>query len=141
MEISVFATDRLSGRASCGDEFVQKSAGALGERVDTDCDQIAAADPAKRCVLEDQGRSVFSSDREHLLSPDDPPFIFAVAGDACALQSRLVPNSVYRFAPLARVDGLRFDVLFDLAKRTLPGLAITSKVFAVLDVGWNRLVG
>src|SRR5262245_31191910 len=119
MEISVFAADRLSGRASCGDEFVQKSAGAVGERVDPDCNQIAAADTTKRCVLEDQGRSIFSSDREHLLSPDDPALIFAVAGHDCPLQSRLVPNAVHRSASLAGVDGLRFDVLFDLAKRTL----------------------
>src|SRR2546422_11669645 len=107
----------------------------MGKRIDSDRNQIASADPAKRSVVENQDRSVFPSHGEYRLPPDDRTLFFADARNDREVQPGLVPDALYRSASVARFDRFGFDLLFYLAKGTLSGLEISSAVPAFPHVG------
>src|SRR5207253_1288257 len=90
MEVSVSAAHRLPRRTSCRNEFFQKPAGAVGERIDSDCHQTASANPQEQSALEDKDRSIFPSHGEHFLSADDRAVVPAAARHDRETQSGLV---------------------------------------------------
>ena len=90
--------------------------------------------------MENQDRSILSSDRKYFLSIDDCALVLAAAGHDRPVQPGLVSDALYRPASMAGFDGVGFNLLFDCAKRALSGLEGSPEVSAVPDVGGNRPV-
>ena len=129
-----------AGRSAGRDERVQVAAAPLGQRLDPDLPQAAAADPARRPAARRQGGGVLPPHRQlqlpadvRALGPDVP-----VHGDP--LQHGLVRDAAHRRAAVLRGDVLVLQLLHGLPARDPHGLARAAEVPAVPDVGRHRAV-
>src|SRR5215831_13697802 len=122
MEVPLFAAHRLPGRVTRRNELLQNPTISLGERAHSDSYQAAAAHHEEQSSVEDQDRSLLSSDREHRISTDDRALVPDAAGHDCSIQSRLVPDALYRSSLVARVDGFGVHVLSCFSTRALSRL-------------------
>ena len=119
-----FLPDRGRAGGTAGrDERVQVAAAPLGQGLDPDVPQAAAAHPRVEPAARREGRGVLPPDRELQLRPDGAALDPDVPGHGDPLQHGLVRDAAHRRAAVLRGDGLGGQLLHRLPAR---GLSRTS---------------
>ena len=106
-----------AGRSAGGDELVQVAAAPLGEGLDPDLPQAAAAHPAVEHAARREGRGVLPPDRELQLPADVRAVGADGAVDGHPLQHGLVRDAAHRRAAVLRGDGVGGQLLHGLPAR------------------------
>ena len=120
----VFVPDAdRAGRSAGRDERVQVAAAPLGEGLDPDVPQAAAAHPAVEPAARRQGRGVLPPHGELQLHPDVRALGPDVPVDGHPLQHGLVRDAAHRRAAVLRGDVLVLQLLHGLPARDAHGLA------------------
>ena len=141
LEVRVPAQPGVAGRAAGRDELVQVAAAPLGEGLDPDLPQAAAADPALEHLAAREGRGVLPPHRQLQL----PAHVRAVGADGAVdghpLQHGLVRDAAHRRAAVLRGHGVGGQFLHGLPARAAPRLDHPPQVPAVPDVDRHRSDG
>ena len=106
-----------AGRSAGRDERLQVAAAPLGEGLDPDLPQAAAADPAVEPAARREGRGVLPPDGELQLHPDVHPVDPDVPVDGDPLQHGLVRDDAHRRAAVLRGDVLVLQLLHGVPAR------------------------
>src|SRR5271157_2558304 len=139
MEVSLSAGRRMSGRVAGGDDRIQDAAGALGEGVDPGLQENTSQGVRERRIAARENRSLLSPDGQPQLSADDRAFRFADARHDYSLLSGMVPDALYRPAPVHGFDVLHFQLLSGFAEGTVSEkLAAIAALPATVDGSGNR---
>ena len=112
-----------AGRSAGRDERLQVAAAPLGEGVDPDLPQAAAADPEVGAAARREGRGVLPPHGELQLHPDVHPVDPDVPVDGDPLQHGLVRDDAHRRAAVLRGDVLVLQLLHGLPARDPSRLA------------------
>ena len=112
-----------AGRSAGRDERVQVAAAPLGEGLDPDLPQAAAAHPARRPAARRQGRSVLPPDGELQLHPDVRALGPDVSVHGDPLQHGLVRDAAHRRPAVLRGDVLVLQLLHGVSARDSHRLA------------------
>src|SRR6478609_2958353 len=115
MEVYLSAGCRVSSRTACGDDRIQDSAGALGQRPDSDGKENSSACAQKRPAVSRETRGVVSPHRELELSAHGDFVSSAFAGHGDPLLPGLVSDAVHRHSTLPGIDVFDFKLLSCLA--------------------------
>ncbi len=138
LEVRLPARPGRAGGSAGRDELLQVAAAPLGEGVDPDLPQAAAAHPALGPAAARQGRGVLPPDRQLQLPAD----VRAVGADGPVdghpLQHGLVRDAAHRRAAVLRGDGVGGQLLHGLPARAAQGLDDARQVPAVPDVDRHR---
>ncbi len=103
-----------AGRSAGRDELLQVAAASLGEGVDPDLHEAAAADPALEPAAVGQGRGVLPPLGELQLPADVAAVGADVPGDVGPLQHGLDGDAAHRRAAVLRGDGVGRQLLHRL---------------------------
>ena len=106
-----------AGRSAGRDERVQVAAAPLGQGLDPDVPQAAAADSAREPAARRQGRGVLPPDGELQLPADVRPLGADVPVHGDPLQHGLVRDAAHRRAAVLRGDVLGLQLLHGLPAR------------------------
>ena len=141
LAVRLRARSHRAGRSAGRDERVQVAAAPLGEGVDPDVPQAAAADPARRiCRSAVKAEAFF-----HLTANFNYPLMVRAVGadvpvDGHPLQHGLVRDAAHRRAAVLRGDVFGLQLLHGLPARAARRLARAHPVPAVPDVDRHRPV-
>src|ERR1019366_768242 len=142
MEVSVSARRRMSGRVAGGDDRVQDAAGALGQGADPSLKENTAQGFRQRRLATPENRSRVSPDGQHQLSADDSALGFADARHAHSFLPGMVPDALYRPAPVHGFDVFDFQLLPGFAEGTFSKeLATIAALPATVDGSGDRADG
>src|SRR5437016_3762218 len=139
MEVCLSAGRRMSGRVARGDDCTQDAAGALGQGVDPGLEENTPPGASEQRISIREDRSLLSPDGQPQLSADDRAFGFADARHDYSLLSGMVPDALYRSAPVHGFDVLHFQLLSGFAKGTVSEkLAAIAPLPAIVNGSGNR---
>src|SRR6266478_6098423 len=142
MEVRVFAGRRMPGRVAGGDDCIQDAAGALGQGVDPGFQENTPTDVSEQRISIRENRSLLSSNGEPQLSADDRALGLYDARHDYSLLPGMVPDALYRPAPVHGFDVLDFQLLSGFAEGTISEtLAAIAALPAAIDGSRNRADG
>src|ERR1700686_2081826 len=104
MEVCLSPGRRMSGRVAGGDDRIQDAAGALGQGVDPGLQENTPQGARERRISSREDRGLLSPDGEPQLSADDRAVGFTDACNDYSLLPGMVPDALYRPAPVYGVD-------------------------------------
>src|SRR5258708_1737973 len=119
MEVCLSAGRRVSGRVAGGDDRIQDAASALGQGVDPGLEENTPPGVSEQRISIREDRSFLSSDGQPQLSADDRAFGFADARHDYSFLPGMVPDALYRPAPVHGFDLLHFQFLSGFAEGTV----------------------
>ena len=128
LAVRVRAGRDRAGRSAGRDERLQVAAAPLGEGLDPDLPQAAAADPAVEPAARREGRSVLPPDGELQLHPDVRAVHPDVPVDGDPLQHGLVRDDPHRRAAVLRGDLLVLQLLHGVPARAAQGLGRAAEI-------------
>ena len=140
LEVRVPARRRGAGGSAGRDERVQVAAAPLGEGLDSDLQEAAAADSAGRSAAAGQGRSVLPPDGEFQLPADDGAVRPHVPVDGDPLRDGLVRDAAHRRAAVFRGDDVVLQFLHRVPAGDSHGLGHAAPLHAVSDFDRHRPV-
>src|ERR1019366_8254900 len=126
MEVSLSAERRMSGRVAGGDDRIQDAAGALGQGVDPGLQENTPQGVCERRIATRENRGLLSPNGQPQLSADDRALGFAVARHDYSLLPGMLPDALYRPAPVHGFDVLHFQLLSGFAEG-----AVSKKLAAI----------
>ena len=130
----------VAGRGAGRDERVQVAAAPVGERLDPDVQEAAAAHSAGRPAAAGQGRGVFPPHGELQLPADDGALCADLPIDGDPVRDGLVRDAAHRRAALFRGHDVVLQFLHGLPEGNSRGLDDAASLHAVSDFDWHRPV-
>src|SRR4029077_9076464 len=128
-----------SGRVAGGDDRIQDATSALGQRIDPGFQKNTPPSAGERRISIRENRSLLSSNGEPQLSADDRAFRFVDARHDYSLLPGMVPDALYRPAPVHGFNVLHFQLLSGFAEGTVSEtLAAIPALPASIDGSGNR---